>query len=132
MEKKISEIKKEFEMAGTEKLAELFAQYADDSRAGVAGLIRQYRKKEEALKKEIARIEAMKEYEHKYEDIGWICGIDEAGRGPLAGPVVAGAVILPKDSKILYLNDSKKLSEKKREELFGRCCWSWNCQAAKN
>lgn len=118
MEKKISEIKKEFEMAGTEKLAELFAQYADDSRAGVAGLIRQYRKKEEALKKEIARIEAMKEYEHKYEDIGWICGIDEAGRGPLAGPVVAGAVILPKDSKILYLNDSKKLSEKKREELF--------------
>lgn len=118
MEKKISEIKKEFEMAGTEKLAELFAQYADDSRAGVAGLIRQYRKKEEALKKEIARIEAMKEYEHKYEHIGWVCGIDEAGRGPLAGPVVAGAVILPKDSKILYLNDSKKLSEKKREELF--------------
>jgi len=118
MEKKISEIKKEFEMAGTEKLPELFAQYADDSRAGVAGLIRQYRKKEEALKKEIARIEAMKEYEHKYEHIGWICGIDEAGRGPLAGPVVAGAVVLPKDSKILYLNDSKKLSEKKREELF--------------
>ncbi len=118
MEKKISEIKKEFEMAGTEKLAELFAQYADDSRAAVAGLIRQYRKKEEALKKEIARIEAMKEYEHKYEHIGWVCGIDEAGRGPLAGPVVAGAVILPKDSKILYLNDSKKLSEKKREELF--------------
>lgn len=118
MEKKISEIKKEFEMAGTEKLPELFAQYADDSRAGVAGLTRQYRKKEEALKKEIARIEAMKEYEHKYEHIGWVCGIDEAGRGPLAGPVVAGAVILPKDSKILYLNDSKKLSEKKREELF--------------
>ncbi|MDO4454479.1 MAG: ribonuclease HII [Eubacteriales bacterium] len=118
MEKKISEIKKEFEMAGTEKLSELFAKYADDSRAGVAGLIRQYRKKEEALQKEMARIETMKVYEREYERIGWICGIDEAGRGPLAGPVVAGAVILPRDSKILYLNDSKKLSEKKREELF--------------
>lgn len=118
MEKKISEIKKEFEMAGTEKFSELFAEYADDSRAGVAGLIRQYRKKEEALHKEMARIEDMKTYEREYERIGWVCGIDEAGRGPLAGPVVAGAVILPKDSKILYLNDSKKLSEKKREELF--------------
>ena len=47
-----------------------------------------------------------------------ICGIDEAGRGPLAGPVVAGAVILPKDEQILYVNDSKKLSEKKRELLY--------------
>ena len=48
----------------------------------------------------------------------YICGIDEAGRGPLAGPVVAGAVILPKDCRILYINDSKKLSEKRRNELF--------------
>ena len=47
-----------------------------------------------------------------------ICGTDEAGRGPLAGPVVAGAVILPKNETILYLNDSKKLSEKKREALY--------------
>ena len=47
-----------------------------------------------------------------------ICGIDEVGRGPLAGPVVAGAVVLPKGSRILYINDSKKLSAKKREELF--------------
>ena len=47
-----------------------------------------------------------------------ICGIDEAGRGPLAGPVVAGAVILPKDCDLLYINDSKQLSEKKREELY--------------
>lgn len=118
MRKSISEIRKEFEMAGKEKLLELFAVYADDSRAGVAGLIQQYRKKEEALQKEIARIEAMKVYERQYDHVGWICGIDEAGRGPLAGPVVAGAVILPENPKILYLNDSKKLSEKKREELF--------------
>ena len=47
-----------------------------------------------------------------------IAGVDEAGRGPLAGPVAAGAAILPKDCQILYLNDSKKLSESRREELF--------------
>ena len=60
----------------------------------------------------------MKIYERKYADYAFICGIDEVGRGPLAGPVVAGAVILPKDCNILYINDSKKLSEKKREELY--------------
>lgn len=72
----------------------------------------------EKLQKELDRLEAMKEYEHIYEACSFICGIDEAGRGPLAGPVVAGAVILPKDCQILYLNDSKKVSEKKRELLF--------------
>lgn len=54
----------------------------------------------------------------EYASYGYICGIDEVGRGPLAGPVVAGAVILPKDCKILYLNDSKQLTAKKREELY--------------
>lgn len=72
----------------------------------------------EKLEKELARLEAMKEYERAHEDCVLICGIDEAGRGPLAGPVAAGAVILPRDCRILYLNDSKKLSEKRREELF--------------
>ena len=76
------------------------------------------RKQQEKLEKELARIEAMSVYEKKYSDFQAICGIDEAGRGPFAGPVVAGAVILPKDHTILYLNDSKKLSEKKREELY--------------
>lgn len=70
------------------------------------------------LQKEIERTERLKEYERQYEHIGYVCGIDEVGRGPLAGPVVAAAVILPKDSQILYLNDSKKLTEKKREELY--------------
>jgi ribonuclease HII len=74
--------------------------------------------KGERLEKELARLEMMKEYEYTYEACAAICGIDEAGRGPLCGPVVAGAVILPKDCQILYLNDSKKLSEKRREELF--------------
>lgn len=74
--------------------------------------------KGERLEKELARLEAMTEFEKEYECYAYICGIDEAGRGPLAGPVAAGAVILPKDCRILYLNDSKKLSEKRREELF--------------
>lgn len=72
----------------------------------------------EKLKKELLRLEGMKEYERKYASCGLICGIDEAGRGPLAGPVVAAACILPTDCEILYLNDSKKLTEKRREELF--------------
>jgi ribonuclease HII len=67
---------------------------------------------------ELERIEQMKIYENQYSDCTYICGIDEAGRGPLAGPVVAAAVILPKDITILYLNDSKKLSEKKRDMLY--------------
>ena len=74
--------------------------------------------KGEKLEKELLRLEAMKEFEQQYRDFTLICGIDEAGRGPLAGPVVAGAAILPKDCTILYLNDSKKLSEKRREELY--------------
>lgn len=73
---------------------------------------------EEKLQAERERLELMKEYEYTYAACESICGIDEAGRGPLAGPVVAGAVVLPKDCEILFLNDSKKLSEKRREELF--------------
>lgn len=76
------------------------------------------RKQQERLEKEIARTKAMSVFEEEYKDYQYICGIDEVGRGPLAGPVVAGAVILPKDDMILYLNDSKKLSEKKREMLY--------------
>lgn len=76
------------------------------------------RKQQEKLEKELARIESMSVYEREYSQCHYICGIDEVGRGPLAGPVVAGAVILPKNETILYLNDSKKLSEKKREALY--------------
>ena len=82
------------------------------------------KKEESAMKRalkleaEKARVEQMCEYEKEYGVYSYICGIDEAGRGPLAGPVVVGGVILPKDCRILYINDSKKLSAKKREELF--------------
>lgn len=77
------------------------------------------RKQQEKLEKELARMKQMSIYEEEYSMCEYICGIDEVGRGPLAGPVVAAAVILPKDQEILYLNDSKKLSEKKREMLYG-------------
>ncbi len=76
------------------------------------------RKRQEKLEAEVARIEGLKEYERQYAAYGVVCGIDEVGRGPLAGPVVAGAVILPPDCQILYLNDSKKLTERRRELLY--------------
>ena len=79
-------------------------------------------KAEEKLQKERARLYEMSEYERKYSECEYICGVDEVGRGPFAGPVMAGAVILPKDCEILYLNDSKKLSAKKREALYAEIC----------
>ena len=74
--------------------------------------------KGEKLEQELSRLEEMAAYEKEYSAYACICGVDEAGRGPLAGPVAAGAVVLPKDCRILYLNDSKKLSPKRREALF--------------
>ena len=118
MNKSISDIKKEFEQADKQMLSFLYEIYAEDKRAGVVGLISKYKKQEEKLEAEKKRMEDMYIYERKYADFSYICGIDEVGRGPLAGPVVAGAVILPKDCDILYLNDSKKLSEKMREALY--------------
>ena len=126
--KSISEIKNEFMQADEQALEELYEKYAEDTRSGVIGLIVTYKKKSQKLQAEYDRLDAMMAYERQYEASGFICGIDEAGRGPLAGPVVAGAVILPKGCRILYLNDSKKLTEKRREELFDEIkekavCW---------
>lgn len=74
--------------------------------------------------KELLRLEKLKEIEEeiyvKNSNIKYICGIDEAGRGPLAGPVVVASVIMPKDSMIEGINDSKKVSEKKREILYDK------------
>ena len=76
------------------------------------------RKQQEKLQKELERLETMRLYEKEYASCKYICGIDEVGRGPLAGPVCAAAVILPRDCEILYINDSKKLSEARREALY--------------
>ena len=114
----MKDIKARFASAEKGDYDALFQHYENDERSGVQKLIQQYRKKLEALDKDRARTEIMKEYEHKYEHLGYLCGIDEVGRGPLAGPVVDCAVILPKDCDILWLNDSKMLTAKKREELY--------------
>jgi len=115
---KTAQIKERFAKASEAELAVLIEEYKEDARSSVQAEIKRAVKRIEALEKEKARIWQMKAYEREYEGMGYVCGIDEVGRGPLAGPVVACAVILPRDCQILYLNDSKQLSEKKREELY--------------
>lgn len=123
--KKIGEIKAELEALGTvvtretKALFEVFIDtYQADDRGGVQKMVATAQKRMEKHVAELDRTESIKKYEKENEAFTYICGIDEVGRGPLAGPVVAGAVILPKDCDILYINDSKKLSATKREELY--------------
>ncbi|HFI0612994.1 TPA: ribonuclease HII [Streptococcus suis] len=95
-------------------------QLAQDDRAGVQAAIKKRRKDLEKEAAEDARLEAMLFYEKALYENGakFIAGIDEVGRGPLAGPVVAAAVILPKGCKIRYLNDSKKIPKSKHEAIY--------------
>lgn len=118
MSQSIGEIKALLQAADLKGLPAFINTYKEDERAGVVSLVEKAKKALSAYEKELARTEKMKTFEKEYVSYSCICGIDEVGRGPLAGPVVAGAVILPKDCDILYLNDSKQLSEKKREELY--------------
>ena len=122
MAEKIGEIREKFKSCRQEELGGLIACYREDSRAGVRSLVESALKRVQALEAERSRLQKMRFYEDQYREYGLICGIDEVGRGPLAGPVVAGAVILPADCEILYLNDSKKLSPAKREELYEVIC----------
>ena len=117
-EKKIGIIKEELKETKDSQLQAFIEQYEKDERSGVVKIVEQAKKRLQKIEAEIERTEALKKYEKEYADCGYICGIDEVGRGPLAGPVVACAVILPKDCDILYINDSKKLSAAKREELY--------------
>ncbi|MCR5301675.1 MAG: ribonuclease HII [Lachnospiraceae bacterium] len=116
--KSISDIKTEFNDLQNGEYDDFIRRYSSDDRSGVIQLVQRAQKAIEKNNAEIKRTELMLSYERKYSSYSFICGIDEAGRGPLAGPVVAGAVILPKDDMILGLNDSKQLSPKKRSELF--------------
>ncbi len=101
------------------RLEDVCARYAEDDRKAVQGEIVKAKKRiTDKYEAELTRSAKMLRFEQQYASFSCICGIDEAGRGPLAGPVCAGAVILPRDTKILYLNDSKKLSASAREELF--------------
>lgn len=119
-EKTTDQIKKEYQAAKVEikMLPGFINAYKQDNRLGVQKLVEQARKKIQELEQERERIYQLSAYERQYAQYTYICGVDEAGRGPLAGPVVAGAVILPKDCEILYINDSKQLSAKKREALY--------------
>ena len=101
-------------------LSSFAASLEGDERSAVQAIAGRARNAVRKLSLERERLENMRSFERMCEKEGYtlICGIDEAGRGPLAGPVVAGAVILPKDCEILGINDSKKLSEKRREELY--------------
>ena len=114
----IQEMKQRLEQAGNAEVSALLELYKEDPRAGVRKLAADYEKRKEAEKQEQERLVAMTAYERQYAFLGAVCGIDEAGRGPLAGPVAAAAVILPEGLLIPYVNDSKKLSEKRREELY--------------
>ncbi|MBR3810908.1 MAG: ribonuclease HII [Agathobacter sp.] len=123
--KKIGEIKAQLEQLGAivtkdtqEQFCGFIKQYENDGRGGVKKIVETAQKRLEKFEAELERTESIKKYEKEYDSFAYICGIDEVGRGPLAGPVVAGAVILPKDCDILYINDSKKLSAAKREELY--------------
>lgn len=114
----IQEIKERFKNTPIQELPAFCEIYRADERKGVQKLLEQGHKRIQALEQEKERLKQMREFEREYEHLGYICGIDEVGRGPFAGPVVAGAVILPPDCEILYVNDSKQLSEKMREQLY--------------
>ncbi len=95
---------------------------SDCTKKGILNLRAKMIKKLEALDAERERIRGMRVFEEKYADREYICGIDEVGRGPLAGPVITCAVVLPKGCSLLYVNDSKKLTAAKREELSKIIC----------
>ncbi len=117
MAETIKDIREKFQNTDVEDLQVLIEAYSADERSGVVTLIRNAQKKIDALEKEKERMYNMFSFEREYGDNEYICGIDEVGRGPLAGPVMTAAVILPKNCALLYLNDSKKLSAEKREIL---------------
>ena len=103
---RILDIKEELKSIQDGKLDGFIKKYDEDTRSGVVKLVDTAKKRMEKYEDELLRTENLKKYEKQYKDYGYICGIDEVGRGPLAGPVVACAVILPVDCDILYINDS--------------------------
>lgn len=117
-DKSIKQIQNEYKESSESALPQFIEEYIKDGRPGVSKIIMQAQKKLLKLQEEKQRVIEMSKFEKEYSDYEYICGIDEVGRGPLAGPVVASAVILPKDCIIYYINDSKKLSETKREALY--------------
>ncbi len=116
--KTIKDIKAEFDACSVDMLDGFIAACQDDGRSGVEKIVAQAGKKIKDHEKELERLDGMLVYEDRHSDAVYIAGIDEVGRGPLAGPVVSAAVVMPKGLKIPYVNDSKKCSEKLRERLY--------------
>ncbi|MBO0959130.1 ribonuclease HII [Neobacillus sp. MM2021_6] len=114
----IAEIKRQLENIMTENDPFLL-QILQDERKGVQQLLHKWQKKMAEDRRLKEKFNDMNTYEQKWRSQGFelIAGVDEVGRGPLAGPVVAAAVILPKDFFLAGLDDSKKISEKKRQEF---------------
>ena len=101
---KIGDIKEQLKSITDSQLTQFIEAYGSDERGGVIKLVDSAKKRLDKYEKELIRTEGLKKYEREYASYAHICGIDEVGRGPLAGPVVACAVILPKDCDILYLS----------------------------
>ena len=116
----INEIKEILSHCPMDALPAQMQEWEGDSRKGVQNVLTSFRKKYERHLQELARLEEILTYERGCWAAGYalVAGIDEVGRGPLAGPVVAAAVILPQECKIEGVNDSKKLSAAKRDELY--------------
>ncbi len=114
------EINEQFKKCPKKEITKLMESYKDDSRKNVQNLIKTYENKLKKYNEELIRIHNMMSFERELYEKGieFIGGIDEVGRGPLAGPVVSAVVVMPKNVKILYVNDSKKLSISKRNELY--------------
>ena len=115
----IAQIKAKLAQCTHAQLSQFWEEYANDTRKGVQNLVSSAHKRYDAEEKELLRMQTMLQYERAAYEKGYhsIAGIDEVGRGPLAGPVVAAAVILPENHTILGVDDSKKLSAQKRESL---------------
>jgi len=103
--------------ASPEDLPGLIERYSCDPRAGVVGACRTARHRLEAHEREMARIGGLYAFQREMGGDGLVVGVDEVGRGAVAGPLTVGAVILPYDPMIPGLDDSKRLSPARREEL---------------
>lgn len=119
-DKSVKEIKEIIDGLSVDKYLEYIEILRNDERKSVQSIAVKMAKKLDSIRRESERLEIINAFENEGYNKGYVYigGIDEAGRGPLAGPVVASVVVFKPNTKIEGINDSKKLSESKRDELF--------------